>query len=781
MTDVMQRDQGSFRGRIEDEALLRGNGRYVADVAERGQAVAVFVRSPHAFALIHRIDVKVARGRPGVLAVLTALDMDRVGSISRPFPIGGAPNAKLVIPEWPTLAGDRVLHVGQPVAVVVAETRAAAEDAAELVAVDYTALTPVVDLRDAIAPDAPQLWPQASGNIAVDWRGPIPDDGSNARETRRIIESAPHVARLELIDQRIVPASLEPRGATAAYDPAGQTYVLRCGCQSAWLMRRYVAAILGVPNEQLRVVSDDVGGAFGMKSGPYPEYLALLVAARLLCRPVHWMSTRLESFVSDNHARDMVLTGELALDGDGRFLALNVEVLANMGAFLSATGPLTPPVQLALCLSSVYRIPCISDYVRCVFTNTVQTGAYRGAGRPEANYLIERLIETAARMTGIDSVTLRRRNLITQDVIPYRTPVGMTYDSGAFPVVFEKALTLADHVGFPARRAKASSAGKLRGIGLACFLEQTGGAQTEGAALAFPGNGTIAVKLGGQASGQGHLTVFRDVIAARLGLPPEAVVVVQGDTALNVVGSGTVGSRTAVMAGAAIIRAADVMLDKGRKIAAGMLEAAEADIDFRNGLFEVVGTDRSVSLFEVATKAAKLKQERTIDETLDTNLVLDTPLSFPNGCHIAEVEVQPETGEIEVVGYCAVNDAGKVLNHVIASGQLHGGIAQGLGQVLLENVVYDRSNGQLLTGSFMDYGIPRADNMPPLIEAFFEVPCTTNPLGVKGIGESGTSASLAAIMNAIVDAIPGEAGAKLDMPATPEKIWRACQAVHVRG
>ena len=767
-------------GRLEDDALLRGRGHYVADNPRQGQLSAFFVRSPHAFASIRHISLELALERPGVVAILTSADMDAagVGSISQLVPIGGP--AEVLAPKWSALAHDRVMYVGQPVCMVVAETRQQAEEASEFVSIDYEELDSVTDVRDAVLPDAPQLWPNVPGNVAVQWSPPTiePEVAARAKE---IISSAKTVARVELVNQRIAAVSLEPRGAVANYDSDAAQYFLRCGCQSVWTMRSYLSSIMNFPPERLRVVSDDVGGAFGMKSTPYPEYIALLVAAERLRQPIQWISGRGESFMSDNHARDMILRGELALNDEGDFLALNVEVLANMGAFLSATGPLTATVNMAMCLPSVYHIPYVAMTSQCVFTNSVQTGAYRGAGRPEANYLIERLIEAAADLVKIDRVALRRKNLITPNMMPYRTPLGMTYDSGAFLELFERALDVSDYAGFAHRRAHSARAGKLRGIGVACYLEQTGGALREGAAISFLDN-RVALSLGGQASGQGHLTVFSELTSKLLGLAPEQVVVRQGDTNLNVVGSGTVGSRSAVMVGAASKRTIETMLMKAKAVASLLLETAETDIVYSNGTFVVSGTDHKISLFEVASKAVELKAAGALQETLDTNLVTEAMPTFPNGCHIAEVEIDADTGHVDIVAYTAIQDSGQVLNSMIATGQLQGGLAQGLGQVLCEEVTYDRLNGQLLSASFMDYGIPRAHHLPDDLRCeFIQVPSTTNSFGVKGIGEGGTTGSLGATMNAIIDALPQGAEKTLDMPATPNRVWRSLQTAKRPG
>jgi aerobic carbon-monoxide dehydrogenase large subunit len=765
-----------LRTRIEDERLLRGLGSFVDDRRAAGQAAAFFVRAPHAFADVRAIHSEAARRHPGVLAVLSAADLSAagVGNLSRPIPMVGRGGAALKIPYRPALADGRVLHVGQPVALVVAESLDLAQQAAELIAVDYEVHQAVVSVEDAISADAPQLWPQAPSNIALDWPGPVPDDGINDREITRVLSGAKYVARVSLVNQRLIVASMEPRGATAEFDPHNAVYTLRCGSQGVYVLRNQIAAIMGTLPEQIRVLTDDVGGAFGMKTAVYPEYIALLVAARLLRRPIHWMSTRSEAFVSDNQARDTVVQAELALDEAGRFLALRVGALANMGAFLSEASAFIATSNFARCLSSIYHFPRIAVGVRCVFTNTVPTGPYRGAGRPEANYTIERLIQAAARVTGIDGIDLRRQNMLTAQMMPYATPVGTVYDSGEFEAILDRALGLSDYAGFPSRRARASALGKCRGIGISCFLEHSGGTPAESAAITFPGGQSLAITLGVQASGQGQATVFTRLGAERLGVPPDRIIVRQGDTrhALAKVGTST-ASRSTMTAGSAIARAIDVLIAKGRKVAARLLEAAQADIDYRAGAFEVIGTDRRVSLFAVAAKAAELVNNGQAEESLDTVAVAEIPQTFPNGCHIAEVEIDPQTGTVILIAYTAVDDCGSALDPTLIEGQVHGGVAQGLGQAFLEEAIYDRDSGQLVTGSFTDYAIPRADDLPNIGGALHPVPATTNALGVKGVGEAGTTGALAAIMNAIADALPGDAGTTLDMPATPYKIWRA--------
>ena len=761
--------------RLEDDPLVRGLGRYAADAPLTGQTYAYFVRSPHAFADIRSIDTEAAKAVPGVLAVLTATDMEGIGNISQHPPLAGRGGQKLIIPHRPALAGETVRHVGEAVAVVVAETLTAAQDGAEAVMVDYEERTPVVDLREAVRDGAPQIWPEAPGNIAVNWPGLAKDPDANAQEVDRIIASAKHVARVSLVHQRILVQSMEPRGATASYDPADDSYFLRCCSQSARALRDGLAPILGVPNPRLRVVTEDVGGAFGLKTGPYPEYLAILVAARKIGRPVHWMSNRAEAFLSDNHARDAYSDVELALDERGKFLALRVRHLGSMGAFIGAVGANIQTVNLTRCLPGMYDIPMIDIAVRCVFTNTTTTAPYRGAGRPEANFILERVIDEAARMTGIDPIKLRRRNLIKSSAMPYKTAVGTTIDSGEFETVLDKALALADHDGFKQRRREAAKRGKYRGFGISCMLEHAGGFPLEGTALSFPGGEHLVLGLNVQSTGQGHATVFNPMLAERLGIKPEHIEHRHGDSAMEIAGYASVGSRSAMTVSHALIKTVEALLTKGKAIAANVLETAETDIEYRNGRFGVVGTDRSITLFDLAARAKEMKKRGEIPEDLDTKVNAETPLTFPNGCHIAEVEIDPKTGELALVAYAAVDDCGRPLNTMIVEGQTHGSIAQGLGQAMLENAIYDSSGGQLVTGSFMDYAMPRASDMPAFKDAIHSVPATTNPLGVKGAGEAGTTAAIAAVMNAIADAIPGGAGAHLDMPATPEKLWHACQ------
>jgi carbon-monoxide dehydrogenase large subunit len=763
--------------RLEDDPLVRGHGHYAADVPMTGQVYAYFVRSPHAFADIRSIDTAAAKAVPGVLAVLTGPDMDeaKLGNLSQHPPVNGRGGTKLVLPHRPALVTKTVRHLGEPVAVVIAGTVTAAQDAAELVAVEYDERAPAVDLREAVKPGAPQVWPEAPGNIAVDWLGLASDPEANAKEVERAFQSAKHVAKVSLLHQRIMVHSMEPRGATASYDAANDSYFIRCCSQSARALRDGLAPILGVPNPKLRVITEDVGGAFGLKTGPYPEYLAILVAARKVGRPVHWMSNRSEAFLSDNHARDAYSDVELALDEKGKFLALRVRHLGSMGAYIGAVGANIQTANLVRCLPGMYDIKLIDFATRCVFTNTTPTAPYRGAGRPEANYILERVIDEAARVTGIDPVKLRRRNLIKSKAMPYKTAVGTTIDSGEFEIVLDKALALADYDGFKQRRREAAKRGKYRGLGVSCMLEHAGGFPLEATEVKFPGGEKVLLNLNVQSTGQSHATVFNPMLAERLSIKPELIQHQHGDSAMEIAGYASVGSRSAMTVSHAMIKTVDALLTKGKAIAANVLETAEADIEYHNGRFSVVGTDRAISLFDLAARAKEMKQRGEIPADLDTKVTAETPLTFPNGCHIAEVEIDPATGEMELVTYTAVDDCGTALNRTIVEGQTHGSIVQGLGQAMMENAVFDASGGQLVTGSFMDYAMPRADDMPPIRDELFCVPATTNPLGVKGVGEAGTTAAIAAVMNAVADAIPGGAGAHLDMPVSAARLWEACR------
>ena len=776
MTSSTAGDPAAFHGRVEDDRLLRGTGQFGDDVRPEGALAAHFLRSPHAFAHIKRIDVTAAKRMKGVVAVFTGTDLAsrQYRSLSHTRPIFGRGGKPPFLPERSALPETRVMHIGEPVAMVVAQTAAQAQDAAELIAVDYEPMTPVTDVRDAVKPDAPQLWNEAPGNVGFDWTAPPDPDGKKQAALERAFKEAAHVVRVELGNQRLVAAALEPRTASASYDAATDRFTLRCATQGHGGMRAQVADTMNIKPEQVHVLTGDLGGTFGTKGRCYPEYIAMLHAARALQRPVHWVSTRSEAFLTDHQGRDSFWVVELALNKRGRFLGLRVNGLGNMGGYLGGIAHFIVTAHIGDCLPLVYDIPVAQVNTRCLFTNTVSTGPYRGAGRPEANYLLERVIDAAADQTGIDAAELRRRNLIKPEKIPYVTPFGNTYDSGDFPAGFERALARADYAGFAARKKEARKRGKLRGIGIGCYLEIAGGSPEEPARISFPGGERVSVSIGSGPAGQGHQTVFAKVAADRLGIAPEKVAITYGDSDRDVPGGGSVASRSAMKSGGAIAVTAEQVISKGKRVAAMLLQADEDDIVYAGGKFGVKNSGREVSLFEVAARAAELKKQGVIEESLDTIGKVKTPPAFPNGCHVAEVEIDPDTGAVEIVNYTAVGDCGNVLDDTIVTGQVHGGVAQGLGQALSEDTIYD-SDGQLVSGSFMDYAMPRADAVPAMNVEHIAVACRTNPLGVKGTGEAGTTAAPPALINAIFDALPK--GAQLDMPATPARIWQALQAL----
>jgi aerobic carbon-monoxide dehydrogenase large subunit len=760
--------------RSEDGPLLTGRGRFTDDLDRPGQAHAAFARAAVAHGVIRGLDLSRARALPGVLAVYTGRDLVAAGLGAIPpaaaFPgRGGRPLAAAPIPP---LAVDRVRFVGEAVAIAVAETAEQAADAAAAVVVELDPLPAAPDVEAALASGAPTIWPEAPGNVAFDWT----DGDAGTLDTA--FRGAAHVARVRLHDTRVAPAALEPRAAIGEWDETARRYTLTASTQGVAVVRRLLAeGVFKLPPPALRVVTHDVGGGFGMKVQPYPEYAALLFAARGVGRPVKWRATRVESFLADTAGRDGILEGELALDREGRFLGLRARTRVGIGAYVTAFAAVFGTNNTKNCLSSVYRIPAIGIDVILAFTNAAPLGPYRGAGRPEALYLIERLIDQAATAMGLDRVELRRRNLIAPAAMPYRTPNGPVYDSGEFETVMDRALTLADWKGFPARRAAAERAGRLRGIGLCCFLEVAGGILDETVELRFRPDGTVALHTGAQPMGQGHLSTFPFLIAARLGIDPGAVHLVQGDSDLVPAGTPSVASRSMMMAGSAAALACDAAIDKGRRAAAHHFEAAVADVEFVDGRFRIRGTDRAIGLLDLAIRArARTDAPPELAEGLDSTAKFVSPqMSFPNGCHVTEVEVDPETGRVSVVGYAAVDDVGRMVHETIVEGQIHGGIAQGLGQVLGEHVVYDR-DGQLLTASFMDYLLPRADDLPALRVGHHGVPCTTNPLGVKGAGESGVAGALPSAVNAVLDALAGRGVRELDLPMSAARVWEALRA-----
>jgi carbon-monoxide dehydrogenase large subunit len=760
----------------------------VDDLALPGALHCAIVRSPHAHARLAAIDVAAAARLPGVVAVLTGADMAADGvapmrSLWRIRSKDGQPMAEP--PRWP-LARDRVRHVGEAVALVVAESAAAAHDATGSVAVAYTPLPAVTDGRDARAAGAPALHDAAPGNVGFRWaRG----DEAAVREG---FARAAHVVRLDLVNNRLCGVALEPRAVLVAWDAAAERLTLYATTQVPHHVRRLVAEELGLPESGLRVVAPDVGGGFGFKGKHYPEETLLAWAARRLRRSLRWVATRTESFLTDYQGRDHRTRAELALDGDGRFLALRVDTVANLGAYVSTFGAAIPSAIYTALLAGVYRTPAVYAEVTGVFTNTVPTDAYRGAGRPEACYVLERLADRAARQLGLDRAEVRRRNLVPPEAMPYATPVGPTYDCGDFPRMLARALALADYAGFERRRAAAAARGRLRGLGLACYVESSGVAPSRlagalGARLGFfeaaevrvDPEGAVRALVGTHSHGQGHATTFAQILASRLGVPLDRIEIVEGDTDQVPYGTGTFGSRSMAVGGSALDRAAAKIVAKGRRIAAHLLEAAEADLEFRDGAFEVVGTRRRVGFAEVARAAHVPHQYPAgLEPGLHEVAFYDPPsFAFSNGAHVCEVEVDPESGEARVVDYRVVDDVGTVINPLVVEGQVHGGLAQGIGQALAEAAVYDGESGQLLSASLLDYVVPRADDLPGFVtETDESQPCTHNPLGAKGCGESGAIGAPPAVMSAVLDALAPLGVADLDMPATPERVWRAIRA-----
>lgn len=748
--------------RVEDARLLTGHGRYTDDLSRPGMLYGATLRSPHAHAEIKSIDAAAALAVPGVVAVYTHKDIESYGPIPCLVPLSGEVKTPRVL-----LAGDRVRFVGDGVAFVVADSREAARAGAEAIAVDYEELPAVASIAAALAPGAALIWPEAKSNSLFDWQVGNPAGVEGA------IAAAAHVTRLRVIQNRIAPTSMEVRAALGEYGE-DEGFTLTTGSQGVAAMRRELAkAILGVPLEQMRVVTHDVGGGFGMKSFIYPEYVLCLHAARHLRRPVKWTGERSDAFQTDTHGRAMESEAALALDKDGRILALKVETWSDLGAYQAQFGPAIQTMAGGRIMGGVYRIPAIHNLVHGVMTNTTPVDAYRGAGRPESAYIMERLIEAAAREIGIGVDEMRARNLLLPSELPHENGLGLTFDIGNFPAVLERAKQVADWAGFPARKADAARRGKRLGRGMAYYVEIAGGGGTEEHAdVRVSADGTIEMSVGTQSNGQGHETAYAQVLAARLGVPMEQIRIVQGDTARMEVGGGTGGSRSMAFGGGAVLASADDMIARGTALAAAEFKGGDlgGDVDYGDGLFKARGSNVTLSWAELATRHPGALDGRSRYTTRENK---PAP-TFPNGCHIAEVELDPDTGMIAVTRYSLVDDFGVLVNPMLVEGQIHGGIAQGLGQAVIENIVYDEA-GQLITGSLMDYGIPRADVMPPAV-AFetLNTPSPTNPLGVKGCGEAGTIGAMPSVINAIIDALDGQ---QVEMPATPEKLWRLAQGL----
>jgi len=763
--EVMRFGRGGSLPRQEDRRLLTGGGRYLDDLAFDNLAHAVFVRSPHAHARIVAVDTEAAKASPGVLAVYTGKDLVETHGLGavpfRQLPPHPQATPLTPPPRYP-LMPDVVRYVGDNVALVVAETLEQALDAAELVAVDYDVRDAVVEPTRAIAAGAPLLWEAAPNNVAGGWA--LGDEAA----VDAAIAGAAHVSEIALINNRLVPNSMETRGCTCEFDAASGRYTLHIGVQMPHLLKTHLCDdIFGIPEERLRVVVPEIGGGFGMKVFCYPEYAAVMFAAGQLARPVRWRSLRSEAFISDIHGRDQVNRAQLAFDGEGQIVAMKVDSLGNMGAYIAYQGAFIPTISSFRVLSNTYHVPVLYARCRCVLTNTGPTDAYRGAGRPEAVYLTERLMDQAAAEMGLDPVELRRRNLVPKSAMPYTNATGMTIDSGDFPRMLEVALGAHDWAGFAARRAEAAGRGKLAGRGLAMYIEHTGRNEfTETVDIAVAGAGTVTVYSGTQEMGQGLKTSYVQLVAARLGIDPAAIEIVQGDTDRVASGGGSGGSRSLYVGGSATVVSTQALIEEGRRLAAEALEAAPADLEFAAGRYTVAGTDRAIGLFELA--AAQPAAMFAVSETTTSG-----DLTWPNGCHVCEVEIDPDTGEIALTRFTAVDDVGTVVNHVIVDGQVHGGVAQGIGQALHERVAYDGA-GQILSGSLMDYAMPRAADLPFLTVVADETsPCTTNLLGAKGAGECGSTGAPPAVVAAVCDALKGHGVVHLDMPITAETVWRA--------
>ncbi|MGB6536243.1 MAG: xanthine dehydrogenase family protein molybdopterin-binding subunit [Xanthobacteraceae bacterium] len=756
--------------RKEDPMLLRGRGHYADDFSLPGQAYAVMVRSQNAHGIIRAIDVAAARAMPGVLGVYTGEDLKSYGPLKCVVPFNNRDGSPMKKPLRPALATGKVRYVGDPIAFVVAETVLAAKDAAEAVGVEIEPLGAVTAAEEAARPGAPLLYEDVPDNVALDYHY------GDGEAVKAAFDQAAHVTRLGLVNTRLVVNAMEPRAALAAFD--GSRFTLYVSSQGVFGMRANIAEALGVTPQDVHLITGQVGGSFGMKAAVFPEYICMLHGARALGRPVKWTDERSGSFVSDSHGRNHDVVGELALDAEGNFLAVRLTSFANVGAFLSPVAPMPGTLNAVKNVQGMYRTPLIEVSTKCVFTNTSHVSAYRGAGRPEGNYYMERLIDAAAAETGMDRLALRRRNQVRPQDLPRKMASGGTYDSGDFAALTKQAFEFADGKGFARRRRESRKRGKLRGIGVGNFLEVTAPPSKELAEIKFNPDGTVTLTTGTQDFGMGHATPFAQVLSEKLGIPFEKISLVQGDSDRLVAGGGSGGSKSIMHSGTAIVEAAAKIIERGKELAAYVLEASAGDIAFEHGRFVIVGTDRRISVMALAQRLHDgPKPPADVPQSLDIAHVSDGPAAstYPNGCHVAEVEVDPETGTAELVSYVCVNDFGTVINPMIVAGQLHGGVVQGIGQALMELAVYDR-DGQLLTGSYMDYAMPRAADVPLFSLADHPAPATTNPLGVKGCGEAGCAGALTSVTNAVIDALAERGIRHLDMPLTPFRIWQALQS-----
>ncbi|QOZ53702.1 xanthine dehydrogenase family protein molybdopterin-binding subunit [Bradyrhizobium sp. CCBAU 53338] len=757
--------------RKEDDTLVRGKGRYTDDFNLPGQAYAVIVRSTHAHGIIRGIGTDAAKAMPGVLGVWTGKDIDAAGygPFTCGLPLKNRDGSPLLQTNRHPLATDKVRFVGDPVAFVVAETLAQARDAAEAVELDIEPLPAVTDPEEAAKPGAPQLYDHIPNNVALDYHY------GDMEKVNAAFASAAHVTRIDIENTRVAVVSMEPRVGLASYDKATERYTIQMPTQGVAGNRANLAKNLKVPNEKVRILTANVGGSFGMKNVNYPEYMCILYAAKALGRPVKWLDERSTSFLSDSHGRAQKIHAELALDAEGHFLAAKLSGYGNLGAYITGVAPGPLSLNTGKNFSSVYRTPLMGVDIKTVLTNTTLMGAYRGAGRPEANYYMERLIDRAADEMGINRLTMRKRNFIKPNQMPFPASSGVTYDSGDFQSVFNKALEISDHENFAKRKKESKKAGKLRGIAVGSYLEVTAPPSPELGKIVFDPDGSVQLITGTLDYGQGHATPFAQVLCAQLGVPFESVKLVQGDSDIVHTGNGTGGSRSITATGQAIVESSKLVIEKGKRAAAHMLEASEADIEFADGSFTIAGTDRSIDIMELAKKLHDGKVPDGVPDSLDVDHTSEPiPSAFPNGCHVAEVEVDPETGVVQIVRYSAVNDFGTVINPMLVAGQLHGGVVQGIGQALMEHVRYDES-GQPITGSLMDYALPRAEDVPFMEVGDHPVPAKSNPLGTKGCGEAGCAGSLSTVVNAVVDALSDYGIKHIDMPLTPERVWRAIQ------
>ena len=755
--------------RVEDPKLLRGQGRYTDDVNAPGQVYAVMVRSRYAHGTIRMVDVAAARAMPGVVGAYSAADLAAAGvnPIKCGMMVNGRDGKPWLTPVRPLLASGKVRFVGEAVAMVVAETRAQAKDAADAVEVEIDPLPAAASAAEALASGAAQIHDSVPGNVAVDYHW-----GDSAAVAAAFAKAA-HVTKLKLVSNRIVINPLEPRSALGQFDPGTQRYTLQVCSQGVFGMKGGTANVLGTTPDKVRILTDNVGGSFGMKSQVFPENGLVLFAAKALGRPVKWTDERSTSFLSDSHGRAQKIHCELALDAEGKFLAVKVSGYGNLGAYITGVAPQPLSLNIGKNLASVYRTPAMTVDIKTVLTNTTLMGAYRGAGRPEANYFMERLIDRAADEMGINRLTLRKRNFIKPAQIPFSASSGMVYDSGDFQGVFNKAIELSDHANFARRKKESRKRGKLRGIAVGSYLEVTAPPNVELGKIVFEADGSVKLITGTLDYGQGHATPFAQVLSAQLGVPFERIKLEQGDSDLVHTGNGTGGSRSITASGTAIVESSRLVIEKGKRAAAHLMEASEGDIEFANGRFTIAGTDRSIDIMELARRLRDGKMPEGVPSSLDVDHTTEAiPSTFPNGCHVAEVEIDPETGVIQIARYTGVNDFGTVVNPMLVAGQLHGGVAQGIGQAFMENVSYD-ANGQPITGSFMDYALPRAEDIPLMQIGDHPVPAKSNPLGTKGCGEAGCAGSLATLMNAVLDALSEFGITHLDMPLTPERVWRA--------